>query len=154
MPKKILLHQNILTYECSTFFGCSRRDNQFKWVYDPATKLGKWEIAGNADNLTKGTGVGDALEAKRPKVTMEQLDDDARKVADEKARQLRKENAMRAKAREEQKLRSEREEQERIRAALEERRREIEEKRALITAGPRVKPMDVFFDDVRTSPSH
>jgi hypothetical protein len=124
-------------------------------VYDPATKLGKWEIAGNnSDTVTKGTtGVSDALQAKRTKLTMEQLEDEARKVVDEKARQLRKENATRAKAREEQKSRVEREEQERIRAALEERRRENEEKRALITAGPRVKPLDVFFDDVGASAS-
>jgi hypothetical protein len=138
---------HIHTLMCVLFL--CRRDNQWKWVYDPVTKQGKWELAGGADSATKHTGIGsESAQSKRTKVTMEQLEDEARKLADEKARQLRRENALRAKVREEQKLKAEREEQERIKAALEVRRREIEEKRSLITAGPRVKPLEVFFDDV------
>lgn len=85
-------------------------------------------------------------------MTMKDLEEESRAIADDRARLLRKENTSRRKAREELRLMAEREEQERFRAALEDRKRELEEKRSLITAGPRVKPCELCFDNVSTLP--
>ncbi len=68
-------------------------------------------------------------------------------MVDNRAAQLRRESQRRLKNIENIAKKKEREESERVRRILESRRKEIEEKRALITAGPRVKPADIVFDD-------
>ena len=81
-----------------------------------------------------------------PKVTLDQLVAEEKQEVDTRAAQLRRESQRRLKNIELLAQKKEKEENERVRRILESRRKDIEEKRALITAGPRVKPAELLFD--------
>ena len=80
---------------------------------------------------------------------MAALDEENRRAANERAAQLRRENARRMKQRLAAARKAKEDEEAQIREALEKRRREKEAMRGLITAGARVRPTEVLFDDVQ-----
>jgi hypothetical protein len=91
----------------------------------------------------------------RPRVTMEELEEDKRKAADRRAADLRRETAKRLQRKQMLAAKKEQEEEERRHQVLEQRRAEIEEKRQLINAGARVRTDDVYFDDIEpAAPSY
>uniref|UniRef100_A0A7S0ENQ4 Uncharacterized protein n=1 Tax=Hanusia phi TaxID=3032 RepID=A0A7S0ENQ4_9CRYP len=121
----------------------AKQGDQWQWVWDPSLKKGKWQLVENPKQQDMSRPA-----AARQKVTMQELEESSRKAVDARAAKLRKETARRLKQKDEIAKQKEWQEELRIRKALEERRAQMEENRSLITAGPRVKPVDVRFDDV------
>ncbi|EKX34524.1 hypothetical protein GUITHDRAFT_155706, partial [Guillardia theta CCMP2712] len=121
----------------------AKQGDQWQWVWDPSLKKGKWQLIENSKQEEVCRPA-----ATRQKVTIQELEESSRKAADARAAKLRRETARRLKQKDEIAKQQEWQEELRIRKALEERRAQIEENRSLITAGARVKPLEVRFDDV------